>query len=239
MALQFGMGDLEKFKLATIIDSKARIRLNRNMLQPKQPSPAPEVYVIIIELPQNQWYRTADIEPRTFMRNFTKSLNALGRTKVYHSGEALLVLTTLTKRRITFQSKNGKPEADMEVHVSIYLYDRSHCGHHTGLPIGKFQTNTGGEIEARAPLIPLYLDELEYYQKIKESELGPEYEAMIGLKTGSKPDVLMRKVWNLPEKRFEIRVQRPDGTPVIGALVSQKHDHTNVGFGLEQSERQT
>ena len=45
---------------------------------------------------------------------------------------------------------------------------------------------------------------------------------MIGLKTGSKPSVLVRKVWNLPEKKFEIRVQKADGTPIVGALISQK-----------------
>lgn len=214
-------GDLEKFRLGTIKNGEARIRLSKKMLRPKQPLPAPEAYVIVIELPQNQWYRTADIEPRTFLRNFSKSLNALGRTKVY-SGETLLVLPTLTKRRITFQSENGKPVAGMEVHVSIYLYDRNHCGRHTGPPLGKFRTNAKGEIEVIAPLVPLYLDELEYYQRINESELGPEYEARVGLKTGSKPRELVRKVWNLPEKRFEIHVQKAYGMPVVGALVSQK-----------------
>lgn len=211
--------DLEKFNLGTIKNGRVRIRLIRKALQPLRTL---EAHVIVIELPQNHWYRTANIEPRTLLRNFSKGLNTLGRTKAYPSGEMLLVLPTLTNRRITFQSESGKPVSGMEVRVSIYLYDRNHCGRHTGLPIGKFRTDAKGEIEFRAPLVPLYLDELEYYRKINESELGPEYEAMVGLKTGSKPRVLVRKVWNLPEKGFEIRVQNADGTPVVGASVSQK-----------------
>lgn len=215
-------GYLEKFNLGIIKNGQARIRLSMNIIQPKQTSPAPEAYVIVIELPQNQWYRTADIEPRIFFRNFSKILNTLGKAKVYSSDGTLLVLPTLIRRRIIFQSENGKPMSGMDVHVSIYLYDRNHCGRHTGLPIGKFRTNAKGEIEFKAPLVPLYLDELEYYRKINESELGPKYEAVVGLKIGSKPKVLVREVWNLPEKRFEIRVQNADGTPVVGALVSQK-----------------
>jgi hypothetical protein len=215
-------GNLEKFELGTIKNGLVRIRLSERILQSKQPSSPTEAYVVVLELFKGRWYRTADIEPERLLDDFSKVLNTLGMAKVCPSGETLMVLPPLSKRRITFQSEDGKPVAGLEVRVSIYLHDRNHCGFHTGLPLGRFRTNAKGEIGVIAPLVPLYLDELEYYQRIEENELGPEYEAMIGLKIGTEPSVLVRKVWELPERKFELRVQRADGTRLAGVLISQK-----------------
>ncbi len=215
-------GNLERFKLAMIKNGRAQIHLSERILQSKQPSSPTEAYVVVLELSKGRWYRTADIEPERLLRDLPKILNTLGKAKAYPSGETLLVLPPLSKRRITFQSEDGKPVVGLEVRVSIYLHDRNHCGFHSGLPLGRFRTNTKGEIESKSPLVPLYLDELEYYQRIKENELGPEYEAMIGLKIGTEPNVWVREAWELPEKKFELRVQKADGTPVAGVLISQK-----------------
>lgn len=111
--------------------------------------------------------------------------------------------------------------------VSIYLYDSNHCGHHSGLPLGDLLTDGTGTIEVTASLVPLYLDNVTYYERNETGTTAGVYEMNIGLKLGSELAVVVRKAWNfpdktdLPEQEFEIRVLDSAGKPLSDVDVEE------------------
>jgi hypothetical protein len=137
-----------------------------------------EAYVLVLQLPPNLWYRTRDIAPDSLWGDLLPGLNALGTARVSPSGETLVVLSAPTLRQLVLQHEDGRPAVNLEVPVSIYLYDRNHCGHHRGLPLGTFLTDRNGAIEFPASPLPLYLD-IRFYDRQGESPAGPPGRASL------------------------------------------------------------
>ena len=220
---------LAKFKLATIERGRARLRLSEARLWSEiQPHPNTEAYVLVLECPGRRWYRTPDLDPATLLRDLPTRLNALGAARPSPRGETALVLPASARRRITLEHEDGRPAVDLDVPVSIYLYDRNHCGRHTGLDLGTVRTDAAGTVEIAAPPVPLYLN-VRFYERRGEGPAGAAYWAKTGLKTGAERDVVLRRAWDLPEEHLELHAHGPDGSPLAGATVVQAIRTTECG----------
>jgi hypothetical protein len=79
------------------------------------------------------------------------------------------------------------------VQVSVYLYDYNHCGGHEGLPLGTFRTDAKGTFKVTAPLIPLYFDELRYFENVGSGPAGVAYSFNIGLRVGPEETIVLKK----------------------------------------------
>jgi hypothetical protein len=131
-----------------------------------------EACVLALQLPDNLWYRTPDIPPERFWPNFEHVLDGLGQSVSLATAETLLILPTHTRRHVTLLHEDGRPVANARVLVSLYLYDTNHCGVHTGLPLGTLVTNAEGGFTLLAQPLPLYLDSMNYYEKIGSGPAG-------------------------------------------------------------------
>jgi hypothetical protein len=212
---------LQSTKLADIQNGVAEIPLDTERIRRElNPHPNTDAYVVVFQLPQNIWFRSPDIPPESIWKDLTQVLYVLGETTALPEGATLLTLPAQATRRITLLHEDGRPAVKVPVSVSIYLYDSNHCGHHTGLPLGNFLTDGAGTIEVTAPLVPLYLDNVTYYEREEPSPAGGVYEMNIGLKVGPEPAVVARKAWDFPDKtdlleqEFEIRVLDSAGKPL-------------------------
>jgi hypothetical protein len=219
---------LKSTKLADIQDGVAEIPLDVERVRRElDPNPNTDAYVVVLQLPNHIWFRSADISPDSIWNDLTLALNGLGQTTTLPDGGTLLILPALDKRRITLLHEDGRPAVRVLVSVSIYLYDTNHCGSHVGLPLGNVVTDGTGTIEVTAPLVPLYLDSIIYYESNKTAPIGGSYELNMGLKLGSGHAVVIRKAWNfpdrpdLPEKEFEIRVLDSRGKPLPDVNVEE------------------
>jgi hypothetical protein len=211
---------LQKLKLATIENSVAEVPLDAEKVRRElDPHPNTDAYVVVLQLPENLWYRTPDLPPDSFWTNFAQVVDELGQSVALAAGETLLVLPTPTRRRITLLHEDGRPVANASVPLSIYLYDTNHCGFHMGLPLGMFTTNASGSIQVLTPSVPLYLDSMIYYQKVGTGPVGAAYEESIGLKTGAEDNLVIQKAWvldgqsDLPEQDLQIQILTPEGAP--------------------------
>ncbi|MBI3697234.1 MAG: hypothetical protein HY238_20660, partial [Acidobacteria bacterium] len=208
-------GGLGSVELARIEDGRAHIRLSRERLASEiRRNLHPGAYLVVLEFPGGQWYRTADLDHLSLFSRLDASLHALGKARREPSGETLLVLPPASKRRITLRFEDGRPAPGREVHVSIFISRENHCGAHEGLDLGAFRTDPRGAIEFLAPLVKLYLDAPHY-------EREKEYWAVNGLTVGPEPDVVVQKAWDLPKRHYELRVRAADGSPAAGVVISQ------------------
>lgn len=212
---------LHRYELARIEDGVAHIRLTEEQLKTEiKPHPNTEAYVLALDLPAGLWYRTEDIAPEALWHDLVRSLNALGEARPDPSGKTLLILPPPVPHRLILQDEEGSPAANLEVPVSIYLYDRNHRGHHSGLPLGTFLTNEKGAIEFQAPAVPLHLD-VRFYDRQGEGPAGPAYSAVVGLMVGADSEIILCKAWDLPAEEFELHVLGGDGIPLPGVSINQ------------------
>lgn len=157
---------LHKIQWATIKDGYALVSLDAGKLEREvNPHPNTDGYVVVLQLGEHFWYRTPEILPDRFWNDLPSALNSLGQA-ISLPGKTQLILSPLVKRRITLLYLDGHAAVDAKVTLSIYLWDRNHCGFHDGLPLGTFRTDKTGTIEVLAPLMTLYFDGISYYEKI-------------------------------------------------------------------------
>lgn len=218
-------------KLATINNGVAEISGDVEAIKRElSPHVDTEAFVVVLQLPENLWYRSPDVPPERFWANFAHLLDELGKAVALTAGETLLVLPTPAMRHITLLHQDGRPVANMKVDLSIYLYDTNHCGVHTGLPLGTFITKPDGGIDVVTQSVPLYLDSIDYYEEIGSRPASMEYEENFGLKTGIEDKLVIRKAWasgplssqsDLREQDFELKVLTPDGSPRPGVEIAE------------------
>ncbi len=205
---------LERFRLAGIEDGRALIRLSADRIENEiRPHPNTTAYVVVLELPNRRWYRTADIPAEQILERFIPAIESLAAVAWGPAGRRTVVLPEQHCRRLVMLDENGNPVAGIRIPVSIYLYDENHCGAHTGLPLGTFETDALGQIEVMAPLVPLYLDTRFY----EPGDLGPAGQMMdmhFGLRTTVQQDLTIKKTWNLRAETFTLRVRNGDGEPL-------------------------
>jgi hypothetical protein len=219
---------LQSTKLANIENGLAKIPLDTEKIRHSlNPHPNTDAYVLVLQFPQNIWFRSPDVSPESIWKDLGQGLNRLGQSNALADGETLLILPAPVKRRITLLHEDGRPAVRELVSVSIYLYDSNHCGFHTGLPLGNHFTDGAGTIEIAAPLVPLYLDNIRYYESEGQGPAGQAYELNIGLKLGSEPAVVARKAWefsgipDLPEQEVDLFVLDSRGTPLPDVNVEE------------------
>jgi hypothetical protein len=216
----YAWGDLTKFPLAKIENGTTEVRLSQRKLDEEiHPRSDTEAYIILLELSAHWWYRTDDIPPEQLFRKLAPSIEALGKKKKEKSGATLIVLPDYRLRRLRFEDEDGKPVSGLEVPVSMYVFDFNHCGAHFGPFLGNYLTDPVGEINVPAPAVPLYLD-VRYYEPEGPGPAGEMYHMHAGLRVGRDPHEVIRKTWQLPSGPFQLRVERPDGTPAPGLFLT-------------------
>jgi hypothetical protein len=161
------------------------------------PHPNTDGYVLAIQVGAHQWYRSPNISPDNFWRDLPGAIRSLGKARVLPSGETQLILAAPTMRHITLLYPDGRPEANTDLTLSVYLWDQNHCGAHMGLPLGTFRTDDKGTIVGEAPLVELYLDGMKYYRKVGSGPAGVAYSTNVGLKLGLEEAVVSREQWEL------------------------------------------
>lgn len=236
---------LQSLKLADLQNGVAEISVDTEKIRRQlNPHPNTDAYVLVLQFPQNIWFRSPDISPESIWKDFRPSLDSLGQSTAQPGGDTLLILPAPAKRRITLLHEDGRPVVKTRVSVSMYLYDSNHCGSHTGLPLGNPITDGTGTVEVTAPLLPLYLDNVIYYENKGPGPAGPAYEANAGLKLGSEIALVVRKAWNfagrmdLPEQGFDLRVVNPEGAPLPGVEIDEM-DRANTCGAANGSVGQT
>jgi hypothetical protein len=222
---------LQSLKLGSIDGGVAEVSLAVEAIKSElNPHINTDACVLVLQLPDNLWYRTPDISPERFWPHFAHVLDGLGHSVSLATGETLLILPKLARRQITLLHEDGRPVANAKVLVSIYLYDTNHCGVHTGLPIGTLVTNADGGFNLLAQSVPLYLDSMNYYQKVGSGPAGTAYQEIIGLKTGAEDDLVIRKAWapgalsnqnDLPEQELELQILTPGDSPRAGVEIDE------------------
>lgn len=219
---------LQSTKLANIENGLAEIPLDTEEIRRAlNPHSNTDAYVFVLQFPKNTWFRSPDISPESIWKDLGQDLNSLGQSIALADGDTLLILPSPARRRITLLHEDGRPAVKAPVTVSIYLYDSNHCGYHTGLPLGNHVTDDTGTIEIAAPLLPLYLDNITYYQREGNGPAGQEYALSTGLKLGSELAVVVRKAWefsgttDLPEQEFDLLVVNSGGAPLPNVDVDE------------------
>jgi hypothetical protein len=216
---------LQMVQLATIQNGLARMPLDtENLKHELDPHPNTDGYVVVLQIGEHLWYRTPNISPNVFWNDLTGALNSLGQPTALRAGQTQLILPSLIKRHITLLYPDGRPAANANITVSIYLWDNNHCKAHMGLPLGTFRTDKRGTIEVRAPLVALYLDDISYYEKVGTSPSGVAYSNNIGLKLGPEEEIVLKEGWQLTDddsllEKFELRVQTAAGRPRSGVNI--------------------
>jgi len=119
------------------------------------PHPNTDAYVLVIQIGEHLWYRTPDISPDLFWTDLPGAIRSLGKATALPTRETQLILPSPTKRHITLLYPDGRPKANTDLTVSVYVSEQNHCGLHEGLPVGTFRTDKNGTIEVLAQLIPL------------------------------------------------------------------------------------
>jgi hypothetical protein len=189
---------VEKVKVADIVDGSAQVRSDTEELKRElNPAPSTEVYVVVIQIGERMWYRTPNISPEVIQTDLIGSLNSLGRVTPLSAEETRLTLPTPVKRRITMLYPDGRPAAKAEVEVSVYFYDQGHCGGHEGLPLGAFNTDDKGTFTVLAPLVPLFIDNVTYFEDQGSGPAGKAYSYTTGLKLGPEVTITLKKRWEL------------------------------------------
>ena len=225
---------LQNFKLASIQNGLAVVPLDVARLKPQvDPHPNTDGYVLAIQVGEHQWYRTPDIPPDRFWADLPAAMRSLGRAAALPTGETQLILPLPSKRRITLLYPDGRPEANTDVTVSVFLWNQNHCGVHEGLPLGTFRTDAKGAFEVLAPLVPLYLDEIEYYKSVGTGPAGVAYSKNFGLKVGPEATVVSKEQWELPgyPVTVELHVLSPSGQPRPEVNIYGNWNTTTCGGG--------
>jgi len=130
------------------------------------------------------------IPPDGFWTDLAGAVRSLGITKELPTGETQLILPVPGRRHVTLLYPDGRPKPDLDLNISIYLWDQNHCGFHEGLPSGRFRTDAKGTIQVLAPLVPLYIDGLEDYVYRGTGPAGPAYASNMGMKIPADQNVV-------------------------------------------------
>jgi hypothetical protein len=147
---------LQQYNLATIENGATVLPTDIDRLKREaDPHPDTSAYVVVIQAGEHLWFRSPDIQPDLFWTDLPGAVRLLGSAKELPTGETELVLPALARRHLTFLDSDGRPKTNLDLTVSIYLWDENHCGVHEGLPLGEFRTDSKGTIEILAPLVPL------------------------------------------------------------------------------------
>ena len=97
--------------------------------------------------------------------------------------------------------------------MSICHWDQNHCGVHEGLPLGAFRTDTQGNHRSSRPLVPLYLDGLEYFEEAGSGPTGPAYSDNTGMKLAADETVVIHVAWHIPQFTVQLQVLTRSGGP--------------------------
>ena len=188
---------LQQIELANVVHGRSVVRLDTGRLRGElNPNPTTDGYVIALQVGEHGWFRTANLAPDAFWNNLLSEIDSLGQATASSNGDKQLVLPAPAHRRLTLLYPDGSPAADQTITLSIYLWDTNHCGFHEGLPLGTFRTDKTGTVEVTAPLVPLYLDGISYYEEVEGTGLaGPAYSNNTGLKTSPAADLILKKKW--------------------------------------------
>jgi hypothetical protein len=208
---------LQSLKLGDIVNGLAEIPTDMEKIRSGlDPHPNTDAFVLVLQFPQNVWFRSPDIEPATVWAKLWEDFNRLGQSTSLAGGDTLVVLPQPVERRITLLHEDGRPVANFRLNPSIYLWNSNHCGFHMGLALGEHVTDQSGTIEVVAPLVPLYLDGLFYAENKGPGPAGTEYEANSGMKLGSEATITVRKalIDDFSYQEFSLRVLDSDGTPL-------------------------
>jgi hypothetical protein len=210
---------LQKIELAAIKDGFALVPTDTERLKRElDPHPNTDGYVLAVQVGEHLWYRTPDISPDVIWNKFLPSLNSLGQATLQPTGETRLILPAPRKRHITLLYPDARPVTEANITISIYLWNRNHCGFHEGLPLGTFRTDRTGTLEVIAPRVPLYLGGVYYYEAAGTGPAGVAYSSNAGLKTGVEDNLVLKKKWNLTDddslaEAAELRVVAANGKP--------------------------
>jgi hypothetical protein len=75
----YAWGDFQRHKLADIREGRARIEVTaRTLAEEVQPASNTRAFLLVLEFPTNRWYRTVDLDPKNFLRDYLSALDALG-----------------------------------------------------------------------------------------------------------------------------------------------------------------
>jgi hypothetical protein len=221
----FSYYGLEKLQLATIENGVALLPLDTEKLKRElNPHPNTNGYVVALQNGEHLWYRTPNIPPDVFWGDLPGAVKSLGQATPLSAGETRLILPSPTKRHITLLYLDGRPAANANVTVSIYLWDSNPCAAHVGLALGHFRTDKLGTIEVLAPLVALYLDDILYYETVGAGPAGVAYSNNTGLKTGAEENLVLKEGWQFtgddsPLQEYELQVLTATGQPRSGINV--------------------
>jgi hypothetical protein len=205
---------LQQYKLAAIQNGLAVVPLDRDRLKrAADPHPNTDAYVVVIQAGEHLWFRTPDIPPDSFWTDLPGAVRLLGSTTKLPTGETQLILPAPARRHITLLDPDGRPRTNLDLNVSIYLWDQNHCGVHEGLPLGSFRTDAKGTIEVLAPLVPLYIDGLEYYVYGGTGPAGPAYSSNIGMKIPADQTIAIKVTWEVPQFTLQLQLLTPTERP--------------------------
>ena len=179
------------FQLATIQNGRARVPLDTEKLKHElDPHPNTDGYVVVLQIGEHLWYRTPNTSPDVFWSDLPGAVNSLGLATALSTGETQLILPSPTKRHITLLYPDGRPAANANIPLSIYLWDNNHCKAHMGLSLGTLRTDKTGAIEVLAPLVALHLDDISYYENEGTGPAGVAYSNNTGLKLGTEEEIV-------------------------------------------------
>lgn len=211
---------LQRYQLGVIQNGLVVLPLDTDRVKREaNPHPDTSAYVVVIQAGEHVWFRTPDIDPDRFWIDLPGAVRRLGRGTELPTGETQLVLPAPVRRHVTLLYPDGRAKANFDLDVSMYLWDENHCGVHEGLPLGHFRTDARGTIEVPAPLVPLYLDGLEYYASVGTGPAGPAYSRNTGMKIPADEAVEVKVAWTVPEFPVQLRVLTPGGQPHAGVDV--------------------
>jgi hypothetical protein len=205
---------LQQYKLADIRQGRAVMSLDVDRLKREvDPHPNTDAYVLVVQTGEHTWFRSSDIPADGFWKDLPGAVRSLGSAAELTGGETQLILPALARRHITLLDLEGHPKTDFEIDLSVYLWDRNHCAYHEGLALGRFRTDAKGTVEVIAPLVPIYLDSLQYYLPIGTGPAGPAYSSDSGMKIPAEQNTIVKAAWEVPRFTADLTVVTPEGEP--------------------------
>jgi hypothetical protein len=170
------------------------------------------------------WYTTRVLRADELSADLEE---ALGEAGEMHA--RTLVLPRYRRRDLLLGYPYGQPLVGAKVPVYLFGWDRNHCAHHFGLPLGEYVTDAKGRIRFNAPPDHLYL-QVRFFNEVHAGPAGLAYELGEGVQVPAYDRVSIGMIWRIPQHHYEVKIPA-EAAEAHAVLVGCQRNACGAGCG--------
>ena len=210
-------GGLEPFLLGRIQRGAVRAVLTaQDILATIEPHTTGQWYLLALEADGIGWYKTPGF---IHLRELEKYMTNWGGSA---ASPGVIDVPAPLEQRIHLLNPDGTPRRRESVGISTFVSTDNHCGVHVGFagidPERLVTTDEEGVATFIAPLQTVHLHRSFYTERT--TPMGRVLTKHDGEELPGGREYVVRHIWERePDRRFRMRVVRPDGSPVRDVTV--------------------